>query len=159
MRFRLRTLMLAVFMVCLAASFHERIQVWWWSHTRPEVTFVGNMFDERELASVAGVPLFAELTLQQSSDATNEIVRTYRMMGYVKARISVEKTNTNRRRATRFVVNEGPRYNADEVSEIVANSVMDQSCARHGRYLCVSPDGKTAATTPRPCPICDRTMR
>lgn len=159
MRYRLRTLMLTVLVVCVAANFHECIQIWWWSHTRPEVTFVGNTFDDCDLASVAGVPVFAELTRQQTNEATNEIVRTYRMMGFLKARIGTQKIATNRGWATRFIVNEGQRYNADEVSEIVASSVMDQDCAQHGRYLRLSPDGKTAATTPRPCPICERTKR
>lgn len=159
MRYRLRTLMFIVFMVCVVATFHERIQVWWRSHTRPAVTFVGNTFDDCDLASVAGVPQFAELSWEQTRDAQDEMIRVYRKMGYLKARIDMERTATDRGWATRFVVNEGQHYDSDEVLEIVGRKLMEQNCTRHGSYLCLSPDGKTAATTTRPCPICDRTVR
>ena len=157
MQYRLRTLMLAVLVVCILASRFDRLQTWWWKQTRPGVTFAGSTFDDRDLALVGGVPQFAELTPQQSNEAVKEIVATYRQMGFLRARISTERRTTNRGWATCFVVDEGERYGADEVAKIVAGRITDGSCQRHGRYLCVPGDSHSPSTTPCRCPICDRT--
>lgn len=155
MRFSLRTFMLLIFVACVIANYAPDCETWWWSRTRPAVTFAGNTFEDRDLAYVAGVPLFAELTMQEAREATVKITRAYRIMGYLRARIGIERSVTNRGWATCFVIDEGKHYSADEVSERFAKGAKRGNCVRHGPYLCVSPDGKSFATTSRPCPICD----
>lgn len=155
MRFSLRTLMLLIVVACVIANYAPDCETWWWSRTRPAVSFSGNTFEDRDLAYVAGVPLFAELTMQEAREATTRITRAYRIMGYLRARIGIERSVTSRGRATCFVIDEGKHYLADEVSNRFATSAKRGNCVRHGAYLCISQDGKSFATTWRPCPICD----
>ncbi len=109
--------MLLIVVACVIANYAPECETWWWSRTRPAVTFAGNTFEDRELAYVAGVPLFAELTMKETREATIRITRAYRIMGYLRARIGIERSVTNRGWATCFVIDEGKHYLADEVSE------------------------------------------
>lgn len=119
--------------------------------SKPGVTFDGNTFDDADLACVAHVPLAGELTPQQASDAVSRLVGAYRELGFLEARIGTERLATDGGWATRFIVNEGHRYSAEEASAKTGNDVRANECKRHGDYFSTF---SGACSAPAHCPFC-----
>ena len=150
MRYRLRSLLLATALICVAASYFDQASNWWMSQTRPSVTFVGNSFESRELAALMGISFFGELTPNQTNQGSKQLTDLYRKMGYLEARVIIERSRTNLGWATRFIIQEGTRCDATQVSKLVGETLASSQCPRHGEYLCLDNIQR--------CPVCQPSL-
>ena len=112
-RFRLRTLMVVVTLVCVLAAIAppivSRLRIWYLVATSPVDVLGNTAFSDRRILTAVGLPRQGRVTPAQRNAWTESIMQLYRNNGYYNVMVSSERRNTNQGLTLCFVISEGRR--------------------------------------------------